>query len=695
MKWAVLRCFFIVAVINPGLAVAVNWNQPVKPSVPIVSYDKAEFSITRRTEDLVNKVLKRENDLDSFSKVELNSLHRPVAEKFILYQRLHDKKSGNVIVNHGSGGINSHTILAANFFFEAGYNVFVTDSLTARGLFDNGKTSHDEPRLTGLQRVADSAAALLYIHELAERNELIESSIIHWYGHSGVGAEGAFALSRPGVRLYYAPLDADNLRLTSASLMYPWCNGPRLGGDPDTPLLIMAGEYDQETLSEFCIKNFGSPDMRFSQVEVIPATHGWTLGDPSGEGKKFFADKTAQSYCDELRTAQGNIILDDGRLVNVRRVTEYFRSLNKKKCLNKGYWGIGDWHLTKYGLDRSLTHMESAEKVKRVEPTYNRFPERATNHYRTSGWVSLGAYSNAVCTDGESAGYYETSSQFASQDKIAVVFAGSDYALPESPASIRTIVNKFSQTRWKDDQRLGWSLHGAIADLIDSGWNVFVVPNCLVDSWLGDSELRYSTSRFQLRGRAIVRSVLQDLSSKNILHSEADLMVFGNGNGIMALTGNADLFEQTPHRELFAVADGVVFPEPIASNFFQGFAKPQMKSWLFRLFSGNPNCSEVLKRCAPTLTNLYSLVKSENVFLTFQQGHGALNIANVRQPIESYLKQIKNASGLLVESRWGDTPWAALMWGWDYSYEPKEGQSIKKAFRSWLNGKQKVVAYSD
>ena len=683
-----MRLVLYVLLFVANVAFAGNWNKAKKPQVPIIEYDRATYQIDSSLDGIIEAAISAPMNLEGFAKVELESLYRPVRETFHVYQKLQPVKSKNVVVNHHAGGIGEHTIFAAHYFYAAGFNVFVTDSITGRGFFDNGSASLNEPRLSSLQRVADSAKTIIYIRELSKTQGLVNSEIIHWYGHSGYGAEGAFALSRPGVRLYYSPSDPDRLRLTSAALMYPWCNAPRLGGAPDTPLLIIAGEHDQENLPEYCVKNFGGSDV--SKVIIIPATHGWSIANPRNDGQQSFAAKTAQSYCDELRTAQGNIVLEDGRLVNVRRVPEYFKGLRDNGCINQGYWSIRDWHLTRWTLEQSLKHMAASEGIEPRQPEYDLLPEIATNHYRTSEWQTLSEYPDAVCTNGRPAGYYSTSTPFGDARKVALMFGGSPYALPENGASVGGLVNKHTDV-WAKEQVTGWSLHGAFGDLIDNGWKIIVVPNCVVDSWIGDSTMKYSASKFHLRGRAIVRSTLNDLQKKAVLTDETQLMFLGVANGIVALTANRDLFTNVPRKKLTVVADGVIFPDPIYTNFRALLKQVPGRSWYQSLFKGNPNCEDSPEKCLSTPNNLFSITNSENVFFTFQQDHAALNVQGVDLPAEHYLKQMNNASGLLSTGRWGDSPWATTLWGFDYGLHKRGVGSVKEAFRSWLVGQQMVV----
>ena len=222
-----------------------------------IEYARSDFPVLPKLETVFLNAFGKSYVKASYQKITLDLPREPGKKVIHVYQKLQPKNAGNVVIAHGSGGFNGfHSVnLAAHYFFSLGYNVFVPDSITGRGLLNSGKRSwNDTDRVNGMQRVADAAKTILYIKNLSKQNTSVDANVIHWYGESGYGSFGAFAMSRPGVRLFFSPENPEKLRLTSSSTLYPFCNGPSLGGDIDTPLLILSGTYDQETPSKFCFK---------------------------------------------------------------------------------------------------------------------------------------------------------------------------------------------------------------------------------------------------------------------------------------------------------------------------------------------------------------------------------------------------------------------------------------------------------
>lgn len=708
MSFRTVSMVFVVTVIlTLGVsqpALAQNWNKSkenteswlkantdswLTEKITSINYEKESFPVDPKLDEAFRNALNAPFVNETFQKVEIQSRYRN--ETISVFQKLQDRKSPNVIVGHESGGFLPGTHLAANFFYNQGFNVFVFESIESRGILASGKASIDGERVTNIQATADAAATVLYVRKLAETNETIDVSEMHWFGSSGFGSEGAQALSRPAVRTFYSPENPELLRLTSATSVYMTCANPRGGGAIDTPLLMFAAQFDQENLPYFCAKNFGEKYPERVDLRILPAAHGYLTGQGELDGSYGFNEKSFTGYCEIKRSIGGNLVFPDGRLLNPRRIPEFLELARSRGCMNKGYWFIKDSHLTRYTLEQSLAHMRSAP-TNLPSGSFDLLPERSTNFYRTTNWVPLTGYPDAKCTNGDTAGFFETVHQEKRKDKIALVFGGTDYTFPKNQSEFLRLYKNHSTTTWVNNSSKGWTLFGATADLVDVGYQVYVIPNCSLDSWVSDSEITLSGKEYPLRGRSTVRAVLKHLQKEKVVHNKTELLIFGIANGILAYSANTDLFDEVPHQTLRVVADGVVMPSPIDSDFVKAVSHPSVKTWNKDLFSNNPNCSQSFVNCLPTAKKLTEYVDSRNLFFTFQQGYDTLNIGKRRlDVVGSYKNQFGQASGLLAKTRWLPSPWVTLLGGWDYAYENPAHESLQDSFRTWLDGGQSLI----
>ena len=662
-----------------------------------IEYARSDFPVLPELETVFLNAFGKSYVKASYQKITLDLPREPGKKVIHVYQKLQPKNAGNVVIAHGSGGFNGFDSvnLAAHYFFSLGYNVFVPDSITGRGLLNSGKRSwNDTDRVNGMQRVADAAKTILYIKNLSKQNTSVDANVIHWYGESGYGSLGAFAMSRPGVRLFFSPENPEKLRLTSSSTLYPFCNGPSLGGDIDTPLLILTGTYDQETPSKFCLKNYSSNQSKFSKVIEIPATHGWTLGEMSRDGQSGFATKISLSHCDHSRTAEGHMIFNDGRLMKSSRYLDYDIFLKRNNCLNNGYSWVKDMHLTRFALETALEHMKKHEHLSFPPGQLSLLPKQATNFYRANKWMPLKEYPKAVCSDGSVAGYFTGPSiNQSNHSKVAIIFGGSE-GFAKSAAEVRSKVKKL-KNKWLRTKVNGISLNGAAGDMVDKGWQVYFVPDCSVDSWTGDGVITYNSQNYPVRGRAIVSAVLADLTKKKTIKANTDLIVYGIATGISALTSNLDLFSSLIKNNIRVISDGLAFPSPIDQDFSTALKSPKIQPWIKKIFAGNPTCALKIQSCIPSLKVILKSTNKENIFFTFQQRDGRTNPRKRQISIKTLLNQFDGTSGVISTDRWVDdiTPskFITIMDGWDYNYnKPKIGR-VRDAFLSWIDGNPKIL----
>ena len=138
----------------------------------------------------------------------------------------------SVLIGHDNEGISSNEINYADFLFSQGFNIFITDRISAR------------------KRVASPLEAYL-IHDTFSSHDFIKSEFknkidvnrISHVSFSGDGGFGGLMAIEPKARAIFNPLNTNSLKFHRVVLIYPHCLRMK-GRNPDTPTLIMGAELD-------------------------------------------------------------------------------------------------------------------------------------------------------------------------------------------------------------------------------------------------------------------------------------------------------------------------------------------------------------------------------------------------------------------------------------------------------------------
>lgn len=206
-----------------------------------------------------------------------------------------------VVLHHSCGGIRPEMRDWTKVALDAGYVVFVLDSLGPRGL----KTNCFPPTTVYPSRgVKDAFQALDHLKSFS----FVDSTRVGFVGFSWGATVGLLLSTSEGARAL-----SDGKRFGAVVSWYPMCNFPGtsrfpnpveyLRPDTDKPLLVLMGEQDTETPPSECLPRLDALKKKGAPVEwnLYPnATHCWDCASIANQSKTDFqGNRVSYQYSKE------------------------------------------------------------------------------------------------------------------------------------------------------------------------------------------------------------------------------------------------------------------------------------------------------------------------------------------------------------------------------------------------------------
>jgi dienelactone hydrolase len=207
-----------------------------------------------------------------------------------------------VVLHHSCGGLRPEIREWTKASIDAGYVVFVLDSLGPRGL----KTNCYPPSTVYPSRgVKDAFQALDHLKSFT----FVDSNRVGFIGYSWGATVGLLLSTTEAARAL-----SDGKRFGAVVSLYPMCNFPGtskfpnpveyLRSDTDKPLLVLMGEQDVETPPSECLPRLDALKKKGAPVEwnLYPgATHCWDCASIAGYSKiDFQGIRVVYQYSKEI-----------------------------------------------------------------------------------------------------------------------------------------------------------------------------------------------------------------------------------------------------------------------------------------------------------------------------------------------------------------------------------------------------------